>query len=626
MKNRLYPDRIAHIVYGWPVLICLCCVLSLLQVSAQQLTLRPIGTYRGGDFDEGAAEISAYDAPSQHLFLVNGDRRSLDILTLSDPTSPTLVRSIPMSPYGKAANSVAVKNGLVAVAVESEVKTDTGIVAFFDTEGRFLQSVSAGALPDMVTFTPKGDYVVVANEGEPNDDYSIDPEGSLTIIDLRRGLRRCRTRQVSFRRFNRFKNLLIRRGLRVYGPGATLAQDLEPEYIALSPNGRKAYVSLQENNAYAIVNVPHGKVLRILPFGTKNHNDLRNGFDASNRDDSIRIRPWPVKGMYMPDALAMYPYRGRLFLLSANEGDARDYDGFSEEARVGDLVLDPRYFPDTTLQDDRNLGRLKISTASGDSDGDGVYEQLFAYGGRSFSIWKANSGRQVFDSGDDFEQIIATELPEAFNTNNDDNDSFDARSDDKGPEPEGVVTGTVQEKTYAFIGLERVGGVMVYDISHPYRPTFVTYVNNRDFSVDEESPQAGDLGPEGLTFVAAKDSPNGQALLIVSNEVSGTLTVFEARPGLGEDNTGSVGDTDVLRVKVYPVPFRDVLNIDLQGDRFRKIMVRPLFGNGHQRYTLRGITNDRLTLNLEKMPDGLLVVFMVEETGRIHTRLVKKGY
>ncbi|MEZ5299685.1 MAG: choice-of-anchor I family protein [Verrucomicrobiales bacterium] len=220
--------------------------------------------------------------------------------------------------------------------------------------------------------------------------------------------------------------------------------------------------------------------------------------------------------MYMPDAIVAFEAMGETFIISANEGDSRDYDGFSEEARVEDLDLDPTAFPNAAeLQSRAELGRLKTTTTLGDTDGDGDYDEIYAFGGRSFSIWDAK-GNLVFDSGDQLERLVAEYLPANFNASNDSN-GFDGRSDDKGPEPEGLAIGQLDGRTYAFLGLERVGGVMIFDITYPYSPVFVDYFNNRDFSADpeDELELAGDLGPEGLKFIPASDSPNGKPLLAV---------------------------------------------------------------------------------------------------------------
>ena len=232
--------------------------------------------------------------------------------------------------------------------------------------------------------------------------------------------------------------------------------------------------------------------------------------------------------MYQPDSLDSFTRGGSTYLVTANEGDARDYDGFSEEVRVEDLVLDPAVFPDAaTLQMEANLGRLKTTTTLGDTDGDGMHEEIYSYGARSFTVWDASDGSLVFDSGDDLEQITSGAFPADFNSDDEENGSFDDRSDDKGPEPEGVVVGSVNGRPFAFLGLERIGGIAVFDLSTPSAPTFVQYLNTRDFSGDPEAGTAGDLSPEGLEFIPADRSPNGAALLVVGHEVSGTTTIFQ---------------------------------------------------------------------------------------------------
>ncbi|MFI4882017.1 MAG: choice-of-anchor I family protein, partial [Phycisphaerales bacterium JB064] len=371
---------------------------------------------------------------------------------------------------------------------------------------------------------------LVANEGEPNDEYTVDPEGSVSVIRIRpHG--RIRQRDVRTAGFGHLRARDLDRSIRIFGPGASIAQDLEPEYIAVDADSRTAYVVCQENNAMVEINIPAARVTDIWGLGIKNHARAGNALDASNRDDGINITNWPVSGFYMPDSIAAYQAGRRTFIVTANEGDSRDYDGFSEEARVGDLDLDPDAFPDAaTLQLDENLGRLNITTTAGDTDGDGDFDRLFSYGGRSFSIFDT-TGRLVFDSGDDLERITAMLIPDNFNSTNDENDSFDNRSDDKGPEPEALALGTIGSNTYAFIGAERVGGIFVYDITDPRSPIFESYTNSRDFSGDPELGTAGDLGPEGIVFVPAEDSPTGEALLLVAHEISGTTAIYRVTGG-----------------------------------------------------------------------------------------------
>ncbi len=507
--------------------------LALAHAQEDRVTLRWLGTAATGAFDESAAEIVAHDPDSQRLFVVNAMSGQLDVIDIADPGAPRFVATLQVGAEGEVANSVAVHDGLVAVAVEAAEKTDPGRVAFFDADGSPLASVQVGALPDMLTFTPDGRRVVVANEGEPNDDYSVDPEGSVSIIDVARSAAGLdlTVRTADFRDYDADgpRHALLPDAVRVFGPDASVAQDLEPEYVAVSADGRSAWVVLQENNAIAIVDLDAARVTAIRPLGFKDHRVAGAGLDASDRDGAIAIRPWPVFGMYMPDAIAAFEWQGVTYLLSANEGDARDYDTFAEEARVKDLALDPIAFPDATaLQADERLGRLTVTTTLGDTDGDGLFEELYAFGARSFSVWTAR-GDLLFDSGDQFERITADRYPDYFNANNDENGAgtFESRSDNKGPEPEGITIGTIDGVPYAFIALERVGGIMVYDLSDPSAPAFAGYANHRDFEADAETAEALDLGPESAAFIAAEHSPTGAPLLVVANEVSGSTSIFE---------------------------------------------------------------------------------------------------
>lgn len=497
-----------------------------------KLDLTLLGRYESGKYDEGGAEITAYDSRTRKVFTINAQAGTVDILDIRNPAKPRKTGQLATP----GANSVAVHDGLVAVAQQAEAKTDRGTVSFFRaSDGRKLKEVRVGALPDMVTFTPDGDRVVVANEGEP-DSYcppggeepaGIDPVGSVSVIELDRGrsgdLYRATVRSAGFEKWDRKKNELTRDGVLIYGPNATVSQDIEPEYVAVAADGRTAWVTLQENNALALVDLRRAEVQKIVPLGEKDHSKRGNGLDASDKD-GVNIRTWPVKGLYKPDGIHAFQARGGEYTVSANEGDARDWDCFAEEVRVKDVELNPKAFPDAAaLQKDDALGRLNITSTS-PVDSQGRVTELNSLGGRSISV-RDERGRLVWDSGDDLEQLTAKAFPENFNTDNAENDP-DSRSDSKGPEPEGITTGTVRGTTYAFVGLERPGGIAAYDLSDPRSPKAAGYVNSRDFDGDPEAGTAGDLGPEGVLFVAAKDSPTGEALLVVGNEVSGTTAIY----------------------------------------------------------------------------------------------------
>ena len=509
--------------------------VSLLSVPVSAISLTPIGSFSTGIFDEGAAEIPAYDPVTQRLFVTNGFNSQVDVLSLSNPSNPSLLFNIDT---GGDLNSVSFNNGILAVAVGADIPQNNGNVLFFNADGALLNSLQVGASPDTVTFTPDGSKVLVANEGLPSEDYTNDPLGSVSIIDISSGVNNASVTTAGFSQFN---NLSLDPSVRIFGPGASVAQDLEPEFIAVSDDSSKAWVTLQENNALGILDLHTGNFTDVVGLGFKDHSAPENGLDASNEDGEINITTYPnLFGIYQPDAIATYTVDGETFLVTANEGDARDFDGFSEEARVADLLLDPDAFPNAEeLQAESALGRLIVTDTMGDIDGDGDFDQLFTFGGRSFSIFDED-GNLIFDSGRAFETITANLLPLEFNSDNDENDSFDSRSDDKGPEPEGITIGRIGDQIIAFIGLERIGGVISYDITDPENPVFVDYINNRDFQGDVEAGTAGDLGPEGLLFISATDSPNGNPLLVVTNEVSGSTTIYSVEDRASVPEPGSL--------------------------------------------------------------------------------------
>lgn len=508
-------------------------LLAVLAVSPSFATgsveLRPIGQFAAPG---SALEIAAWDAETARLFSIDAENNRLLILDLSRPQNPREFASIALAAYGGGVNSVAVRDGLVAVAVEADPKQQPGSVVFFDTAGTFLSAVEVGALPDMVTFTPDGRYLLVANEGEPLDYCAVgadnDPEGSVSIIDLGDGAALVGQGDVRHATFTAISPQELDPLVRLFGPAATVGQDLEPEYIAVSADSTTAWVTLQENNAVAVIDLASATVSAIAPLGLKDHSLARNSLDASNRDGAIRITTWPVHGMFLPDAIASFRFRGGDYLITANEGDAREYECFDEQARVGDLELDPVAFPDAeSLQENSELGRLRVTTAQGDTDGDGDFDALWSFGARSIAIW-SGAGELLWDSGNELELITAGALPGLFNSEGPGTD-FDDRSDDKGPEPEGLAVGRFRGRTYAFVALERVGGLMVYDITEPRRPFFATYANNLG-SDGEPVVGVADQAPEGVVFVPWAESPNGRALVVVSHEGSGTVTVFAVLP------------------------------------------------------------------------------------------------
>lgn len=697
------------------------------QVHAQ-ISIQHIGSYQNvGKFEVSAAEISVYDTLNKQLFVVNNADTAIDIISILNPTTPTLVTSVKLGNYGGFPNSVAINGNLVAVAVDNFTKHLNGKVVFLNLAGVYINDVAVGALPDMLTFTADGSKVLVANEGEPSDDYLNDPEGSVSIIDVSNGAANAIVNTVDFDSYSAnlvavkqgfessttdnwnysvypqsyndtinqdvwaivqdfstnvpassegikfwggrdlenqltngrethyiifdkldisnlsnislsfdyisvaldtpdslgyaisymvdgqlgnkvsllknttawttenitvpsgakwvrltlwasqnggsdylgFDNVLLAgtsghiiafdNRIKIANPGlSSFAQDLEPEYITIDNASQKAYVSLQENNAFAVIDIQTASIDTIYSLGFKNHNISGNGFDGSDKDNAINITEQPALGMFQPDAITNIQFGGSTYILTANEGDARNYSAYSEEVRLKNIVLDSFAFPNyAQLQHDDTLGRVRITNAIGETNFDGMFDEFYTYGARSFSIFDI-SGNLIYDSGDDIEQQVAIALPTQFNSNNNDNNSFDSRSDDKGPEPEAIAVGTVNNITYAFIGLERVGGIIVYDITNPTSPVFAQYINHRDFSFSADSLDALDLGVESIVFIPASESPNNKDLLVTANEVSGSVSLFEVT----DLSVGINVNKSFNNLIAYPNPTKNSLNFN----------------------------------------------------------------
>ncbi|MFZ4693406.1 MAG: choice-of-anchor I family protein [Burkholderiaceae bacterium] len=526
------------------------------------------------------AEIIAHHVNSKSLFITvdttdepsSFKRVDLSGLGTTALGSPTTANNLTVSPrYNVATNvndasftaggvqSLDVTGNLLAIAVQASRKTDPGVIAFYSLSSTgipsFLKKVTVGSLPDGVAFSPDGKYLVVANEGELSNSFmtdGIDPEGSISIINISNGSPADTAVQVRFTDFNvgGSRASELPSTVRIGRPGATVAQDLEPEYVSISEDSKTAYITLQENNAVAEVDLAAGRVSKIFALGFKDYgskfkiaaSDRYAGTSSSaysNPTVSATLKNYNnLYGVYLPDGIATYTVNGKIYFLTANEGDDRaDFltGSSADTASFSSIVanLDAIAFPANvvnTIKTDQELGRLILLTKDargnyGDTDGDGDYDRIYVLGGRSFSIWDASTGNQVFDSGEDVERA-------AYNNASDDSVNSLAllkasqllgRLDNKGPEPESLVVGQVGTETYAFLALERASAVMMYKITDPTKPRLVQYIRNTTTLLD------GDISPEGMKFIPASQSPTGVALLAVGHEVTGSVAVYQIK-------------------------------------------------------------------------------------------------
>ena len=542
-----------------------------------------VGRYASGGTPSApslVAEITSYHANSKSLFITvdtatePSSFKRIDISGLGTTvlSSPTTANNLQVSArYNVAADvndgmftaggvqSLDVTGNLLAIAVQATPKTNAGVIAFYSLTATgipsFLKKVTVGALPDGVAFSPDGKYLVVANEGELSNSFmtdGIDPEGSISIVNISNGLPGDTAVQVKFTDFNvgGTRASELPSTVRIGRPGASVAQDLEPEYVAISADSKTAYITLQENNAVAEVDLATAKINKIFALGFKDYgskykiaaSDRYAGTSSSaygNPTASATLKNYKnLYGVYLPDGIASYTVNGKTYFLTANEGDDRgDFltGASADTARFSSIIanLDPTAFPAdvvTALKTDQELGRLTLLTKHaggnyGDTDGDGDYDRVYVLGGRSFSIWDASTGTQVFDSGEDVERAV-------YNNATDDSanalallkaDQLLGRLDNKGPEPESVVVGQVGAETYAFVALERASAVMMYKITDPTKPKLVQYIRNTTNLLD------GDISPEGMKFIPASQSPTGVALLAVGHEVSGSVAVYQIK-------------------------------------------------------------------------------------------------
>lgn len=536
--------------------IAACAVLSS-EVSHAQISLLSNFSANYGN-GTSAGEIVGFDKVSKNLFVTSSSSAAyqINIFDLSNPSSAVGVGAIDFSSsFGITANmsalsSVAINSAKgfgVASLIPTANTTTLGKVGFFNlSSGISLGTIDVGYHPDSVSFSPDGSKLIVVNEGEFSSNSTTNPTGanapgSISIIDVSGITSSNLANLASLTPVTRdFSSANLASGVSLSGirnsnlaaigtsgnfissvPDFTQApnQDpnaIEPEYASVI--GDKVYVSLQDNNAIGEYDLTQNLWTKITNLGT-----ITQTIDATDTGSTISITQ-AVKGLPMPDTLATYSKNGKTYVVTANEGDARVDD--RDVSRFGDIagsdsmnnIIDqnaPSNFPTTQTgaRANETLGRLNVSRLDGDTDGDGKIDDPTMIGTRSFTIWEVTgSGLQrVYDSGSYFETYIRDNDPTGW---------LDSRSDDKGPEPEGLTLGEIDGKTFAFIGMERNNGIFMFDITDPNAPSFFGYTRTSDGS---NTP----LRPEGMSFISAADSPNGQNLLVVGYEGDGTLASSE---------------------------------------------------------------------------------------------------
>ncbi len=497
------------------------------------VNLSVLGTWRSGIISSNTPEGPVYDPRTKRVFVGSEDRFGIDVLDFSDPTSPNKINLINL---GGDSSGIAISpEGILAVSRSSQIR-------FFNVDGDEVVSPVAVSGSGDLRFTPDGQRLVMSGK--------VNGESAVNVLDIsspdwdacRQGPSGCSintTNSVAnFNFFNSQRQTLLDAGFRLPQPSLSVAADIDIQGMTISADSQKAWLTLGDNNGLVEIDLPTKQFGSFFGLGTKDNslsnvfpdtaNSLptslpgggirSNGLDASRLDGGVNIRTWPIKSFYLPDNIGTYVSGGQTYLVTSNEGDSDD------EIRLSSLTLDDSN-PAKVFQGNSMLGDLRVSGVDGDTDGDGFFKETFGLGGRSFSIWTTD-GTQVFDSGDDFEQITAAALPNFFNAGSGSN-TLDNRSPRKGPEPEAFDIGTIAGRTYVFVAFERISGIMVYDITDPFSPSFEQYINNRDFSKSPNSTDSVDVEPEGVLFISATDSPiPGVPMIAVSHETSDSTTFY----------------------------------------------------------------------------------------------------
>lgn len=508
------------------------------------LSLSKLGSYITGtsNKDGGVSEIISYDSKNNKAWVVNGATGLIDIIDLSNITSavssemPATSIDVKAIVEGKVDGfaygdmtsvSVHSESGYVAVALQEEAYDKNGYAVILKTDGTFAAMFEAGIQPDMVTFTPDGSKMLIANEGEPRNGYGdgvVDPCGSVTIVAINTDdVTQSTVKTVGFEKFDASRNELVNAGV-MLAKDINPSNDLEPEYIAAT--NEVAYVALQEANAIAILDLTSGEFTKVSPLGYKDLSVEANAIDLVEDGTYAAKNYIDTVGAYMPDGISVYSTNGKTYILTANEGDSREWGDEDAQTEYKNEKKENLTAMDSTVAEDIRI--IKTKVVDGTPDGKNVL-----FGARSFSIFEVREAgfACVYDSANDFEKLTAKYLPEYFNISNDDNE-VDSRSQKKGPEPEAVVVGQVDGKNYAFVALERIGGIMVYDITDPANAVYVNYINTRNFNEDPDRIGEdieflkGDVAPECMYFISADVSPSKTPILLSAFEVSGTVAAY----------------------------------------------------------------------------------------------------
>lgn len=510
----------------------------------------------------GNSNSIAYNSDNQKVYQINSNDNELNIFPIaSDGTFDTENQTIitfdslftDFTCAGPTYVAIDTINDRIAVTLESgDTSAVNGRVCLLDYDGNLQYYYETGVQPNMAVFTADSKKLLITNEGEHKSTYTVtDPKGTVTIIDFSRNSdpTRITPTEVDFSAFtadeliensillNKIKNTNVtEENPDTYIP-VEPQYDLEPESIAVNDAGTTAYVCLQEANAIATLDLTTNEFVDIRSLGFIDYSDETNAIDVVLDKTYSPTTYQYTYGVPMPHSIELIEIEGTTYLLTANEGASRTYCYNTSTKFISNLTTatltsnEPKVDANGDPVYDANGEEVYPTAASvqvlnntytaGLEEGveeDGSDTPHYIFGTRSFSIYEADSMSLLYDSANSLEAKTNELLPSNFNcTNNMMGKEKGATA--RGVEPKAVITSAINGRYFAFIALEAIGGVMVYEITDPSTPEYINYINTRDFSTSIK----GDVSPGCIALADANSSKNELPTFFVGYDVTATL-------------------------------------------------------------------------------------------------------
>ncbi|ESO96415.1 hypothetical protein LOTGIDRAFT_159824 [Lottia gigantea] len=521
-------------------------------------------------FDSGTAGESAVDVQRKVLYVVGHDTAMLHVINVNNVDSLTTILSHNFNP---ATEGKPLDVEFCSTPTSSVLAISFSSPLYEQAEGHVIlyehvsvgnpvlvqknptdPQITVGPHPENIKFTSDCALLIVSNEGIPGeyDGKFVDPPGSVSIISVTVANTPIST--VSFSEVDTepqrsfLLNNHVRWMLRTE-PNTNIinpfSNNIEPEYITISPNNAYAYVTLQENNAIAKIDLENGYVNQIYPLGVKEWR--YSTFDGSDGDSGIILKKHNISSFYQPDKIAFFEWKNRLYLITADEGKEfsvpiyfyTDFDRAKNLHTNGEFLVDPEL--DAELADDAQLGRLFVSQFhDGRATGSSKINRVFTFGGRGFSVFDANNMIRQYESGDEIEKYSRLFHPNVFNGDCSDANlapfqEMDFRSTLTGPSLNAIVDGDFLGRKLLIFGSGTNGILYVYELVNPVSSRAemeFQSVHRRGSTLDTwgklySSGIIGDAGIEDLSFIPQENSPvTGSPVLLVVSSKSGSVSAY----------------------------------------------------------------------------------------------------